>query len=506
MPDPETTKATAAISFAADKTERRKIAELEAYPNNPRTHSAEQIETLCSMIKEFGFTQPILVDENNMILAGHGRTMAALKLGFEELPAIILRGLTEAQKRAIVIADNQAAELAGWDEKLLKMEIGELKKADFNLDLLGFPELKMVEFLTGFGDDTAGAGAVTGNEGAADRDLTDDEAAIMRDAWRWLARDWNTILTKQTLGDYVSTSYTRGALAVYFLRARFFGYAIPSAATLAYTPHRLFVAGDKTSLADAILRCMSDKDDSVGGLQFVLQGQPRFDKLLGGTLAIRGGRMPGEFPSDIARSLYDEFAPEGGSVLDPCHGWGGRMLGFLLSKASYYEGYDTDPKTFRGVGEMFKDMRRFALPGKTAKTSCEPFEKAKPGSAKFDFAMTSPPYFDVEKYGGEESSWRKYTDFDSWVKGFYAPMIKSVAKALKPGAHFALQVGNQSNPLEATAKDVAATCGLTYIETRHTDMINNYNKTDKDEGEVIVVFVKGERVARDPAEKFGKVL
>jgi hypothetical protein len=98
------------------------------------------------MITEFGFTSPLLIDEDNMILAGHGRTMAAIQLGFDELPAVVLRGMSEAQKRAIVIADNQSSELAGWDDALLKLEIGDLKKLDFDLKVLGFDDLQLIEF------------------------------------------------------------------------------------------------------------------------------------------------------------------------------------------------------------------------------------------------------------------------------------------------------------------------------------------------------------------------
>lgn len=458
------------------------------------------------MIKEFGFTSPLLIDEGNMILAGHGRTMAATQLGFAELPVIILRGLSDSQKRAIVIADNQSSELASWDDNLLKLEIGELKKADFDLNLLGFPQLQMVEFLSGLG---GGVQPLPVSAGAQDRDLTADEETAMQDAWRWLCKDWANILAKHIAAGHVSTTYTKGALAVMFLRARFFGYTIPSAASLAYTPHRIDVlgSGNKWSLVDIVTRC-HERNDTIKSLRFVLQDQPKLDKLLVGTLAVQGGRLPGEFPADIARDLYDEFVTEpGGSVLDPCHGWGGRMLGFLLAKnAGHYEGYDTDPKTYRGVGDMFADLRKFAAMKKTVKLACEPFEDAKLSQGKFDFAMTSPPYFNVEKYGGDESSWKRYPEFDKWVAGFFAPMIKSVARALKPGACFALQVGNQSNPLEETAKTIADSCGLAYVETRHTDMINNYNKTDKDDGEVIVIFRKGKAAAADPAEKFGRVL
>ena len=117
-----------------------KTADLIPYANNSRTHSDEQINQVASSIKEFGFTNPVLVDEQNGIVAGHGRVMAANKLGLEEVPCIVLEGLTKAQKKAYVIADNQLALNSGWDVDLLKLEVESLNEMDFDLDLLGFDE------------------------------------------------------------------------------------------------------------------------------------------------------------------------------------------------------------------------------------------------------------------------------------------------------------------------------------------------------------------------------
>lgn len=108
------------------------------YVNNSRTHSDEQVTQICASIKEFGFTNPILIDESEGIIAGHGRVSAAKRLGMVQVPCIRLIGLTKAQRKAYVIADNQLALNAGWDLELLKIEIDQLKELDFDLNLLGF--------------------------------------------------------------------------------------------------------------------------------------------------------------------------------------------------------------------------------------------------------------------------------------------------------------------------------------------------------------------------------
>lgn len=118
----------------------RKTSDLIPYVNNARTHSDKQVNQVAASIKEFGFTNPILIDESNGIIAGHGRLQAAQKLNLDEVPCIILEGLTEAQKKAYVIADNQLALNAGWDDDLLKLEIENLKELDFDIELLGFED------------------------------------------------------------------------------------------------------------------------------------------------------------------------------------------------------------------------------------------------------------------------------------------------------------------------------------------------------------------------------
>jgi ParB-like chromosome segregation protein Spo0J len=111
---------------------------LTAYINNARTHSDDQIEQIAYSIQEFGFTNPVLIDELGMIIAGHGRVMAAKQLGIEQVPCIILEGLSELQKRAYVLADNRIAENAGWNEALLKLELEALDLAGFDMDFAGF--------------------------------------------------------------------------------------------------------------------------------------------------------------------------------------------------------------------------------------------------------------------------------------------------------------------------------------------------------------------------------
>ena len=120
--------------------EIRKVADLIPYANNSRTHSDEQVNQVASSIKEFGFTNPVLIEPDGGLIAGHGRVMAAQKLKLDEVPCIVLEGLTEAQKKAYVIADNQLALNSGWDLDMLRFEVESLKEMEFDLSNLGFDD------------------------------------------------------------------------------------------------------------------------------------------------------------------------------------------------------------------------------------------------------------------------------------------------------------------------------------------------------------------------------
>jgi hypothetical protein len=143
------------------KIEQRPVAGLIPYVNNSRKHSDEQVAQIAASIKEFGWTNPILVDGANGIIAGHGRLMAARKLGMEAVPVIELAHLSKPQRKALIIADNKLAMNAEWDNDLLMLELGELLDGGFNLDLLGFGKdeldalLSLTEATEGLTDEDA---------------------------------------------------------------------------------------------------------------------------------------------------------------------------------------------------------------------------------------------------------------------------------------------------------------------------------------------------------------
>ena len=140
------------------------LKDLKPYKNNAKIHSEEQVEKICASIDEFGFVSPCLVDKDFNLIAGHGRVMAAERLGLEKVPCVFIEGLSDAQRRAYILADNKLTELGGWDEDLLNEELRALYEEDFNIDVTGF-DFDFKDPSSGFSD-------------YSDEELTDPLAVI----------------------------------------------------------------------------------------------------------------------------------------------------------------------------------------------------------------------------------------------------------------------------------------------------------------------------------------
>jgi hypothetical protein len=174
-----------------------KVADLIPYARNSRTHSDAQVAQITASIREFGFTNPVLVDGSNGVIAGHGRILAARKLGMDTVPVIELAHLSEAQKRAYVIADNKLALNAGWDDEMLRVEISELTDAGFDLALTGFDAEEIAGLI---GDQTDGQGSANGK--LSDRFMLPPFSVLnSREGW-WQDRKraWLALGIKSELG------------------------------------------------------------------------------------------------------------------------------------------------------------------------------------------------------------------------------------------------------------------------------------------------------------------
>jgi DNA modification methylase len=212
------------------------IDRLIPFARNPRTHSDVQIAQIAASIAEFGFNNPILVDTKAGIIAGHGRLLAARKLGMTEVPVIVLDHLTEAQKRAYIIADNQLAINAGWNEELLRVELAALQEEDFNIDLIGFDDEELARLL-------AAQDAVAG--------LTDEDAIpelpetpISATGDLWILGNHKLLVGDATMQADVATLMVTDAADLVFTDPPY------NVDYEGYTEERLKIKGDLMSDAD----------------------------------------------------------------------------------------------------------------------------------------------------------------------------------------------------------------------------------------------------------------
>lgn len=159
-----------------ERLEKVNIDKLVPYARNARTHSKEQILQLRASLREFGFVNPVIVDKDLNIIAGHGRVLAAKEEGITEVPCVFAEHLTEAQKRAYIIADNRLALNAGWDTEMLSVELSELQGVDFDLSLLGFDDAELNKLLGGIED-------VKDDDFDVDKELSKPAITKLGDLW-----------------------------------------------------------------------------------------------------------------------------------------------------------------------------------------------------------------------------------------------------------------------------------------------------------------------------------
>jgi DNA modification methylase len=224
------------VQTMATQIELWPIDRLIPFARNPRTHSDAQIAQIAASIAEFGFNNPILVDTKAGIIAGHGRLLAARKLQLTEVPVIVLDHLTEAQKRAYIIADNQLALNAGWDEALLAAELAALQQEDFDLGLIGFEDEDLARLLAG---QEAG-------EGQTDEDavpeLSETPISVFGDLW--ILGDHRLLVGDATDSDAVAKLLDGASADIVFTDPPYnVGYE-------GYTEDRLTIKGDRMSDVD----------------------------------------------------------------------------------------------------------------------------------------------------------------------------------------------------------------------------------------------------------------
>ena len=448
--------------------------QLEGLPKNPRFIRDEKFKDLCRSIEtspEFLDARPLLVypiDGGNFItLAGNMRLRACRELGMVDAPCYVFPKNTPIEKlREYAIKDNVPFGQTDWDV-LKEWDAEELK--DWSFDL---PEDWLNEDITDFPTD----------EQAEAPEKSEEVEAMLNTATEKAAAEIIEQYDKLQGFSFVTPHTAKFD----FIRFAYYDKEYPRYNSLAFHPKQFITSGDNYSTYEG-LQMVSEGKTKGERLRFVCQD--KFRAIISGSLAFGGAKMPMDFPASLARDLINEFS-DGGKVLDPCAGWGGRLVGFLASDATEYDGTDASPYQCEGDKLIYDTFQDVTQGEKQVSITCSPFEKRTLRNAYFDMAITSPPYFDTEKYIGGEQSRETSSNYEQWRDTFYRVLIEKTFAALKVGGIFCLQVGSQRYPLLDDGIKIAEETLFEVLEVRPTEMVNNQTKTDEEKGEVVIILKK----------------
>ena len=255
--------------------------------------------------------------------------------------------------------------------------------------------------------------------------------------------------------------------------------------SLLFNPQRLDTVTHKHPLS--IYKAFTQNRNFCDGLARVIllkKGKVKVSELLNQSvqMGINSTQYVNEFPPHLARDLYVKYCRQGAEsrILDPCAGWGGRMLGASIV-SNHYDCFDPATKTVEGLKKL-SDFINKLNPDFTPIITCMPYEDADVKENFYDFALTSPPYYDTEHYSDEDTnSLVRYKTFDSWCEGFYLPFIEKTMRALKQGSFFVLNIGSRRYPLnDVMITNFKDTCD---IQKSGKYLAQRPNNDDEVEGE-----------------------
>ena len=484
------------------KKERKVIAlsrillnegQLDWLPRNPRQWTQTDIDRTAASIREdpdFLEDRPILVVpyENGLFIAfaGNLRHEGSVAAKRADVPCVVYYPQTEEDFETVkrrAMKDNGS--FGSWDYDALANEWSDLPLGDWGVtDWTG----------EGFSGGGAGSGDGLGDgeeeNSKGPKEKIEAVEELLNEAMRDNVRETVEQIDYTMKRGWIASFFTQGAARAKFLRAKYYGERYPQYLSLYFCPERFYTSANTRSCYDQFRRIAEGADDGIAGLRTV--SGDNLLLLLKGSYPFGGARMPMDFPANKARELIEEFG--GGRILDPCHGWGGRLCGALMADVPLYVGVDPSAEAHRGL-ERERDAFLPYCPNSQVEIIQAPFEDADLGGRVFDIAITSPPYFDVEQYHGEDQAHVRYGNYELWVAGFYYELIRKTYEALRPGGVFILQVGSQSYPLLEDGKRIAAEVGFTVEDVRPfgggTSSALHGNTDEDEENEKIVILRKG---------------
>ena len=402
-----------------------KINDLKPYDKNAKIHTKEQVEQIKKSIEEFGMNDPIAVwGKENLIVEGHGRLEALKELGYDEVDCIRLDHLTDEERKAYTLVHNKLTMNTDFDFSLLDEELESIEEID------------MTEYGFDLGIEIE---EKTTNEKNDDVFYFDKEE-IKQD----IIEKWKP---KQTLEEFVEDIIDIPTAKYQFNRLCQ-GYKDGYNISLIFNPHRLtcpthrnegiyYGFRDNQKFRENYARFIVDVNNKV-------IPQCNYHKFIG--LGMSNYQYVNEFQPYLARDIYKKYCKDGDKILNPCAGWGGRIIGLASCMFKNIEYIETDPstETYKGLVEL----KKFLKLGDNYKQYNLPFENLELKQDYFDFVFTSPPYFDTELYSDEDTqSYKANDNYEQWRDNFLYVMIDKIVYSMKKGAKCILNVGNKRYPI-----------------------------------------------------------
>lgn len=465
--------------------------QVEGLPSNPRQWGKGELDNLVKSIRE---TPELLearglivwpYDGKYIILGGNMRFSALREMNAVDAPCMILPEDTPMEKlREIVIKDNGA--FGSWDYDMLANEWDDLPLSGWGVPAWSTEDIDLSEVQEG------------GVEGVLDAEQKSKEKdemveGLLNDAMRENVREAVAQIEHTMQKGWVASFLTKGLAQAKFIRAKYYREHYPQWMSLYFCPQRMWTSANDCSPMEQMEKIAKGETDAgIAGLRTMTGDHLLL--LLKGSYPFGGARMPMDFPANTARALIEEFGGgKGCKVLDPCHGWGGRLCGAMMADVGLYVGVDPSHEAHAGLIREYEAFAQYCEDTQ-AEFLLSPFEDVDLEGRVFDMALTSPPYFDVEQYHGEMQAHERYNNYPLWVDGFYRPMIEKVYAHIKPGGVFCLQVGSQSYPLAKDGVKIAQQVGFSVEDIRPlggaTSSSLHNNTDDDEENEKIIILRK----------------
>lgn len=434
------------------KIEKVKLSDLNSPSWNPRYITDEDFRKLKNSIETFGYVDPIIVNKYNMnIVGGNQRYQALKKLGYKEIDVVFIDEPNLDKEKALNISLNKIS--GDWDTEKLNTLLEEIKLSEVDVTLTGFDDTEIKEFddLMEFNDYDENSAEEINNESNS-FEKNDDifyfpKEEIMDDIVKYWKRYDNLDEFVENIIDVPSAKHQFNRLCQGYNKE---GYNI----SLLFNPHRLLIPTWKEK---GIF--YGFQDDEKYKKQFArylvninnkVQPYCLYHRHMG--LGHKGYMYVQEFPPYIARDIYKRYCSDGDKILNPCGGWGGRLIGLASCMWENIEYWETEPstKTYNGLVKL----KEFLNLNDNYKQFNVPFEKLKIPKEYFDFVFTSPPYFDTERYSEEETqSYVGKESYEEWRDDFLYVMLDKIVYGMKINSSCLLNIGKNRFPMDIDIKD-----------------------------------------------------